>query len=88
MAIFKKSSRKRLSHEISGLKKYLLALLIVGLAAGVLVGFWFLSQLGPRNVDFRDFKTNTVVPESVKALQQESVKLEAQFEEILVLREA
>lgn len=88
MAIFKKSSRKRLSHEISGLKKYLLALLIVGLAAGVLVGFWFLSQLGPRNVDFRDFKTNTVVPESVKALQQESVELEAQFEEILVLREA
>jgi hypothetical protein len=88
MAIFKKSSRKRLSHEISGLKKYLLALLIVGLAAGVLVGFWFLSQLGPRNVDFRDFKTNTVVPESVKALQQESVELEAQFEEILALREA
>ncbi|MBC8189324.1 MAG: SUMF1/EgtB/PvdO family nonheme iron enzyme [Puniceicoccaceae bacterium] len=88
MAIFKKSSRKRLPHEISGLKKYLLALLIVGLAAGVLVGFWFLSQLGPRNVDFRDFKTNTVVPESVKALQQESVELEAQFEEILVLREA
>ena len=88
MAIFKKSSRKRLSHEISGLKKYLLALLIVGLAAGVLVGFWFLSQLGPRDVDFRDFKTNTVVPESVKALQQESVELEAQFEEILVLREA
>ena len=88
MAIFKKSSRKRLPHEISGLKKYLLALLIVGLAAGVLVGFWFLSQLGPRDVDFRDFKTNTVVPESVKALQQESVELEAQFEEILVLREA
>lgn len=88
MAIFKKSSRKRLSHEISGLKKYLLALLIVGLAAGILVGFWFLSQLGPRNVDFRDFKTNTVVPESVKALQQESVELEAQFEEILALREA
>ena len=88
MAIFKKSSRKRLSHEISGLKKYLLAFLIVGLAAGILVGFWFLSQLGPRDVDFRDFKTNTVVPESVKALQQESVELEAQFEEILVLREA
>lgn len=88
MAIFKKSSRKRLSHEISGLKKYLLALLIVGLAAGVLVGFWFLSQLGPRDVDFRDFKTNTVVPESVKALQQESVELETQFEEILAFRDA
>jgi hypothetical protein len=88
MAIFKKSSRKRLSHEISGLKKYLLALLILGLAASLLVGFWFLSQLGPRDVDFRDFKTNTVVPESVKALQQESVKLETQFEEILAFRDA
>jgi tetratricopeptide (TPR) repeat protein len=87
MAIFKKSSRKRLSHEISGLKKYLLALLILGLAASLLVGFWFLSQLGPRDVDFRDFKTNTVVPESVKALQQESVKLETQFEEILAFRD-
>ena len=75
-------------HETSGLKKFCIAVLIVGLAASVLGGFWFLSQLGPKDVDFRNFKSSTEVPESVKALQRESIELEARFEEILALREA
>lgn len=88
MAIFKKSFRKHRSYETSGLKKCFIALMIVGLAASILGGFWFLSQLGPKDVDFRDFKTRTEVPEALKALQQESIELEAQFEEVLALREA
>ncbi|MGZ0707868.1 SUMF1/EgtB/PvdO family nonheme iron enzyme [Coraliomargarita sp. W4R53] len=88
MAIFKKSSDRHLPHETSGVKKFFIGLLIVLLALAVLGGFWFLSQLGPKNVDFRNFDYSLEVPESVKALQEESIALEAQFEEILVLREA
>jgi len=88
MAFFKKSSHRHLPHETSGVKKFFFGLLIVVLALAILSGFWFLSQLGPRNVDFRDFDYNLEVSESVKAIQQESIELEAQFEEVLALREA
>lgn len=75
-------------HETSGLKKFAITVLIVGLAVAVLGGFWFLSQLGPKEVDFRNFTSNTEVPDSVKALQEESIVLEGRFEEVLALREA
>lgn len=77
-----------MSHETSGVKKFFIGLLIVLLAVAILGGFWFLSQLGPKKVDYRDLDYNSEVPESVKALQQESIELEAQFEEVLALREA
>ncbi|MFT5837340.1 MAG: hypothetical protein ACI9ZV_000845, partial [Candidatus Azotimanducaceae bacterium] len=88
MAIFKKSSRKHASYESSGVKKFFIGLLIVLLAAAILGGFWFLSQLGPRDVDYREIDYNSDIPESVKALQQRSVELEAQFEKVLAQREA
>ncbi|MDQ8194324.1 SUMF1/EgtB/PvdO family nonheme iron enzyme [Coraliomargarita sp. SDUM461004] len=88
MAIFQKSPHKRMPHEMSGGKKFLIVCLVILLAAGVLGAFWLLSQLGPRNVDFRNFDYSIEVPESVKALQQESIELEARFEEVLALREA
>jgi hypothetical protein len=88
MAIFKKSSRRHLSHESSGIKKFFIGLLIVLLALAILGGFWFLSQLGPRDVDFRDIDYSAEVPESVKALQQESIELEARFEEVLAMHDA
>ena len=87
MAIFKKSTRKRLPHETSGTKKFFRGLLISAIALSVLGGFWFLGQLGPKDVDFRDFNYNMEVLDSVKAIQQESIELEEQFEELLVLRE-
>jgi hypothetical protein len=87
MAIFKKSPRNRMPHETSGVKKFFIGLFIVLLAVAILFGFWFLSQLGPKDVDFRNFDYNIEVPESVKALQQQSIELEARFEEILALRE-
>ena len=87
MAIFKKSTRKSLPHETSGTKEFLRGLLISVIALTVLGGFWFLSQLGPKDVDFRDFNYNMEVLDSIKAIQQESIELEEQFEEVLVLRE-
>jgi hypothetical protein len=66
MAIFKKSSRKHASYESSGVKKFFIGLLIVLLAAAILGGFWFLSQLGPRDVDYREIDYNSDIPESVK----------------------
>ncbi|MEE2988427.1 MAG: SUMF1/EgtB/PvdO family nonheme iron enzyme [Verrucomicrobiota bacterium] len=87
MAIFKKSTRKRLPHETSGAKNFFRGLLISVIALSVLGGFWFLSQLGPKDVDFRDFNYNMEVLDSIKAIQQESIELEEQFEEVLVLRE-
>ena len=87
MAIFKKSSRPLLPHETSGIKKFFTGLLIAAIALAVLGGFWFLSQLGPKDVDFRGSDFKLEVSDSIKAIQQESIELEAQFEEVLVLRE-
>ena len=87
MAIFKKSIRKRLPHETSGTIKFFKGLLISVIAMTVLGGFWVLSQLGPKDVDYRDFNYNMEVVDSIKAIQQESIELEEQFEEMLVLRE-
>ena len=87
MAIFKKSTRKLLPHETSGTKKFFRVLLIYAIALAVLGVFWFLSLLGPKDVDFRDFNYNMEVVDSIKAIQQESIELEEQFEEVLVLRE-
>ena len=87
MAIFKKSSRKLLPHETSGVKKFFKRLLVVVAALAVLGGFWFLSQFGPKDVDFRNFDYTVELSDSIKAIQEESIELEAQFEEVLVLRE-
>ena len=86
MAIFKKPSRPLLPHESSGIKKFFTGLLIAVMALAVLGVFWFLSQLGPKDVDFRAFDFKLEVPDSIKAIQQESNELEAQFEEVLALR--
>lgn len=88
MAIFKQSSRRRPSYEPSPLKKCFLAALAFGAGALALIGFWWLSQLGPKDVDFRELNLSGEVPEEVKQLQQKSIELEAQFEEILAIREA
>ncbi|NBB78022.1 MAG: SUMF1/EgtB/PvdO family nonheme iron enzyme [Verrucomicrobia bacterium] len=88
MAIFKKSFRKRYPHESSGLKKFFIGLLVFCLAMAVLGGFWLLSQLGPKEVDFRELSVDREIPEAVQALQRESVELEAEFEEVLAMREA
>ena len=84
MAIFKKPSRKLLLRETSGVKKFFKGLLAVVTALVVLGGFWFLSHLGPKDVDFRNFDFSVELSDTIKAIQQESIDLEAQFEEVLV----
>ena len=88
MANLKKFSQQRHPHESSGLKKVFIGLLIAGLSIAVLAGFWFLSQLGPKNVDARSLNLDIEIPAAVKAIQRESIELEAQFEEVLAMREA
>ncbi|HKK17645.1 MAG TPA: SUMF1/EgtB/PvdO family nonheme iron enzyme, partial [Opitutales bacterium] len=87
MAIFKKKHRPRLPHETSPLKKFLLGFLIVALAALILGGFWFLSKMGPRDVDYREMAVTEEVSEDLLALEEESIELEARFEELMALRE-
>lgn len=87
MALFKKKHRPRPSHERGPLKKFLLVCLVLTLAVFVLGGFWLLSRMGPRDVDYRDVELAGEVSEELVALQESSLELEAQFEESIAIRE-
>jgi tetratricopeptide (TPR) repeat protein len=88
MVHLKKSSPSRRSHETSGLKRIMLAILIFLGCAGVLALFWFLSQLGPKQVDYRALNTKVEISAETKAMREQSIELEAQFEEVLAIRAA
>lgn len=86
MAIFKKSLLKPLSILARVLKKYLFSLLMISLGAFIFGGFWFLSQLGPKDVDFSEIKPRAEVSEAAKVFLQESTELEARYDEVVALR--
>ncbi|HAV12759.1 MAG TPA: hypothetical protein DCX06_04575 [Opitutae bacterium] len=88
MAKSKKTPERKLSHEPSAAKSAFRVLLILVAALAVLAGFWFLTKLGPQNVDYADYRKTLEVSEDVLALKNKSIELEAQFEEILAMREA
>ncbi|MGC6425048.1 MAG: formylglycine-generating enzyme family protein [Lentimonas sp.] len=88
MAKSKKSKGRRLSHEPSAAKRVFHVLLVAIIGVAILSGFWFLTRLGPQTVDYREVRDSMVVSDEVLALMQESIELEAQFEEILAMREA
>ena len=88
MALKKKKSRMRPPHEKGPLAKFLIGFLVVALSLGVLGGFWFLSRLGPTEVDDAAITTVQSVPEAVQAMEEESRALETEFEEILAIRDA
>ncbi|MGJ8638936.1 MAG: formylglycine-generating enzyme family protein [Opitutaceae bacterium] len=88
MALFKKSQDRRLSHEPTVAKRVFQGFLWVCAAAAVLVGFWFLTRLGPQTVDYREVRENLVVSDDIVALKAKSMELQAQFEEVLAIREA
>lgn len=87
MAIFKKNHRPRLPHESSPLKKFLLICSIIILAGLVLGGFWLLSKMGPRDVDYREIAVVGDVTEELLEFKQQSIALEAEFDERVSLRE-
>lgn len=86
MAKFKKQSRPRQPHESNPLRKLFFVCLILLLAVVVLGGFWFLSKMGPRDVDYRDVVMVDEITDELLALRDESLELEAQFEELMALR--
>lgn len=88
MVNLKKSPAPRRSYEPSGLKRFFVALLIFVGCAGVLALFWFLSQLGPKQVDYRALNANVEISAEAKALREQSLEFEAQFEEVLAIRSA
>lgn len=83
----KRRPKYRHPHEPHPLKPLFVGLFIIVCAGVVLGGFWFLSKMGPRDVDYRDIQVSTEVPEDVAVLREESVALESQFEDILAMRE-
>lgn len=93
MSIFfkKKRRRGRPPHEKGPLKRILLGMLILLLCAGVLTGFWFLSQLGPREVGENASRGNPeagkTIPDEIRALREESVRLEEEFSEVVAVRD-
>ena len=88
MVRLKKSSIYRRSHETSGLKRFMILLLIIMACVGVLVLFWFLSQFGPKNVDYSVRTADVEISAGAIALRTQSLAVEAQFEEVLAMRQA
>ncbi|MEM7791479.1 MAG: SUMF1/EgtB/PvdO family nonheme iron enzyme, partial [Verrucomicrobiota bacterium] len=83
----KKFKRAHLRDEKTPLQRAAIVFLVVCVCAGILWCFWFLSSLGPQDVDYRDLKDNFKVTDEMREILEESIELEAQFEEILALRE-
>jgi tetratricopeptide (TPR) repeat protein len=88
MVHLKKSLTSRRSYESSGLKRFMIVLLIVIACTGVLGLFWFLSQFGPKEVDYSAITADVEISVEAKALREQSLEVEAQFEEVLAMRSA
>ena len=88
MLRLKKSLRSRRSYETSGLKRFMVVLLIVMACTGVLGLFWFLSQFGPKEVDYSAPTVDVEISVEAIALREQSFEVEAQFEEVMAIRSA
>jgi len=88
MLRLKKSLRSRRSYETSGLKRFMVVLLIVMVCTGVLGLFWFLSQFGPKEVDYSAPTADVEISVEAIALREQSFEVEAQFEEVMAIRSA
>ena len=88
MVHLKKSLTSRRSYETSGLKRFMIVLLIVIACTGVLGLFWFLSQFGPKEVDYSAPTADVGISVEANALREQSLEVEAQFEEVLAMRSA
>ena len=66
---------------------FYIPLLVGVLSLLVLLFFWALSNLGPKRVDYSSLGPALEVSEEVRILKSQSLEMEAQFEEILALRD-
>ena len=72
------------------LKKALFVISLLLLASGVIFGFWLLSEIGPRDVDYAELELQLEQDDKSQHYRerlQSSIKFEEAFDEILVLRE-
>ena len=88
MVNLKKSLSSRRSYETSGLKRFMIVLLIVMVCTSVLGLFWFLSQFGPKEVDYSALTADVEISAEAIALREQSLDVESQFEEVLAMRSA
>jgi len=86
MVHLKKSLSSRRSYETSGLKRFMVVLLIVMACLGVLALFWVLSQFGPKEVDYSAPTADVEISIEAIALREQSVEVESQFKEVLAMR--
>ena len=82
----KKSSRAHRSAAAKALKRGLLVLLGVLGCVAILVGFWFLSQLGPKEVGHQALQAPAEITPELLAFREQSPQSEAQCDQILVMR--
>lgn len=80
--------RRRLPHEKSLFQRLLIIFGVILLCAAVLAGFWLLTKLGPQQVDYSKADLTVAVSEGALESKERSLELEAQYEEVLVLRDA
>ena len=61
--------------------------LVLVFCVAVLIGFWALTKLGPRDVDVADIDTSSYeITDAMRQLNENSIILESDFEEIISLR--
>lgn len=84
-----KKFRKRNSHPFSRfIKKASYIIALIALACGVIFGFWFLSEVGPREVDYTNLEIEPGEEERRRHYDERletSIEREEAFDEILVL---
>ena len=82
----KSSSRSRATRVSGRLKRFVFVLLLLLSSAGVLAFFWFFSQLGTQKVGDQGGGKRVKTQSEVLALHEQSLELEAQFDEGVVMR--
>lgn len=84
-------SRRRQSSPVKRiLRKIFAAILLAGIAVGIIAGFWFLSEIGPNKVDYSSLQDEPGEVEKRNYLNEQlqvSLEFEEKFDEILVLRQ-
>lgn len=84
----KKKSRSGSSFRSEHTSKLYRLFIVLSLCLLVLLGFWMLSKLGPKQIDYETYETSQYeITDAMRAVQAESMEYELNFEEILSMRQ-